>query len=155
MSPRNVYLRAKALCENKSATDAYLSLHPTAQRATAQAGGSVWANNPQIIEEMKRMLEAKKLPKINKDFIVAKYMKIILKWENELETPATLYKTRVRDADAIKALENLQKLCPEFMDRKEITSLQTMKEDDLEKAIKEKYSRFIGLRKDNTPVVSE
>jgi hypothetical protein len=138
---KTIHLRAKALVEHKNCEEAYLSLHPGASSATAKTAGASWQRDPAIQEEMKKMLDKKNI-KINKEFIVMKYLEI-------LEAHAA---GKARHSDAIKALENLQKLCPEFMDRKEIS--RPMEEDELNRRLAQTYEKFMGVKKDGESVIN-
>ena len=146
LSIKQVREYALMLAESKTAQEAYLKLHPDANPKWAKINAKRLLKNPRVNAEYMRIMdrkEVKVVQKITRDFIVSMYNTVI---EDYLQDRALPPKARrIKTNDFINALENLQKLCPEFVDRKVIDHYREMPEDELDRTLRDKLSRLGGV----------
>lgn len=141
MRRRKIRAQAKALLEEGypikpgAVTRAYKKTHPGSSKKSAENNGKRLLEHEATMAEFDKLFEQAKPFDVTKEKIITMYREVLQGWVNREDT-------RIKTADFLRALENLQKLCPEFVDRKEIDSYQHMSEDELDKAIADKARRF-------------
>jgi len=115
---------AKSLLDCNTIEEAYMETHKcTKTSANKQAHRML---TPEVLENMKFLIQMDSPINVNKDTLVRLFTMVIARWMDGQE----------KTADYLRALESLKQLAPEFVDRKAISDLEKMSDDDLNKEIK-------------------
>lgn len=140
MQRKKVKEAVKVLLQSNSEAEAYQKLHPNSKPINSQKNAARFFGHPQIVEELNVLLDNTESMVVNKENLIKMLGKVI----------KGKYEGKERTSDFLKAIEILSKLVPEFVDRKVVSDYEVMPEEDLDRAIKEKFKLF-GDKTDETP----
>ena len=124
----------KAILESKTQAEAYQKLHPECKPENAMKNSHRLMKNEDIVNELNRVLDMSKALSIDKELIVKIHSMIIMKWMRGEE----------KTADVIRVLENLQKLVPDFVDRKTISDYSKLSDSELDNELQSRL-RELGV----------
>ena len=134
LNKKAVLEQAKAIMTSRTLTEAYKKSHPNASHATADANCSDMLKHPAVLKKVEELINLAAPMEVTRQSIIKLYQTILERYLTGQENGANF----------IRALENLQKLVPDFVDRREVNSYEHMSDEELDKVIKDKYSR-LGL----------
>lgn len=123
-----------AIVEAKTLTEAYLRTHPESTVESAKKNQYRLLKNPQIQEELNKVLGNTKPIEVTRDRLVAILGTVISRWHQGLE----------KTSDLLRTVELLSNLVPDFADKKEIHEYKHLSEEELDKEIQKKYQNLLG-----------
>lgn len=126
---------AKALLEAPTVKEAYKMTHPNCKSEDSASVQSHRMITPEVVEEMRRILQTEQIAPINKENLVKLFMLVITGWQQGTE----------KTSDMLRAMEALKELVPDFKDRKEIT---TLSESELDQEIN-RLARQLNINTEN------
>lgn len=134
MNKKAVKEQARAILDSKTLNEAYLKTHPDATYNSADKNAWKMLKNPQVVEELERLMDKVKPLEVNKANLIKLLTMIVQNWQDKKE----------RTSDFLRAIEILARLVPEFNEKKSIDVYGHMSEEQLNNEISDRINK-LGL----------